>query len=106
MREQKRENKIETTKTRELVKGGATWCSEPVLSRGPAPLQEVVGQVFPHFGTAHVIAQAQGEIHRNFSAARGRLAELGDSHGPDLAAELGHFGELVVYLKVCYDSRL
>ena len=50
-------------KTRELVKGGATWGPEPVLFREPAPLQEVVGQVFPHFETAQVRVQTQGEIH-------------------------------------------
>ena len=44
------------------MKGGATWRPEPVPFRRPAPLQEVVGQVFPHFETAQVSIQTQGEI--------------------------------------------
>ena len=84
------------------MKGGATWRPEPVLFRGPAPLQEVVGQVFPHFETAQVRVQTQGEIHWNFPTAWRRFAEVGYLDGMDLAAKLGNFGKLVEYLEIIF----
>ena len=56
-------------KTRELVKGGATWGPELVRLRGAALLEEVVRQKIPDFDTADVSLELQRELDQNFSTA-------------------------------------